>query len=155
MSRITKKVADSVTSKITDKVSGILGFPQIDSDVTVWLEVDGKEYEASQFNIDFGQSVDYKGQPQDETRGGRIHVTLTEALPENLYRWAMTTNTKSGKVVFKSKTASAPLKIEFSNAFCINFARSIEEHMGLVTNLVISPEELVINGITFDNRWAK
>ena len=157
--KVTNKVADKVTgkvvNKITDKIGGMFGFPQIDSDVTVWLEVDGKEYEVSQFNISFGQSVDYKGQPQNETRGGRMLVTLTEALPENLYRWAMISSSKNGKVVFKSKTTSAPLKVEFTNAFCVNFARTIDAHAGLNTDLIISPEEIVINGMTFENHWVK
>ena len=148
---ITNKVAGT----ITDKIGGMFNFPQIDSNVTVWLEVDGKEYEVSQFNIGFGQSVDYKGQPQDEARGGRMLVTLTEALPENLYRWAMTSSTKSGKVTFKSKTTNAPLRVEFTNAFCVNFARTIDAYTGLNTDLIISPEEIVINGTTFDNRWVK
>ncbi|GHT35533.1 hypothetical protein FACS189434_13490 [Bacteroidia bacterium] len=144
-----KKISDAV------KKSGMFNFPQIDSDVTAWLIVDGKEYEISQFNISFGQSVDFKGQPQSETRGGRMFVTLTEALPENLYRWAMTSAAKNGEVTFKSKTANAPLKVEFQNAFCINFARTVDTNNGLNTDLVISPEEIMINGTTFDNRWVK
>ena len=158
MSKIAGNVANKAVSGVTNIIKDKVGnfFPQIDSNVTVWLEVDGKEYEVSQFNISFGQSVDHKGQPQNETRGGRMLVTLTEALPENLYRWAMTSSsTKNGKVTFKSKTTSAPLKVEFKNAFCVNFARTVDAYTGLITNLIISPEEIVINGTTFDNRWVK
>ena len=47
------------------------------------------------------------------------------------------------------------MKVEFKNAFCVNFARTVDAHTGLNTDLVISPEEIVINGMTFDNRWVK
>ncbi|MDR1198768.1 MAG: type VI secretion system needle protein Hcp [Prevotellaceae bacterium] len=136
-------------------MDGFFNFPQIDSELTVWLSIDNEEYEVSKFKIDFVQSSDYKGQPQDETRGGRMVLTLTQVLPDCFYRWAMTSSTKNGTVVFKSKTASSPLKIEFKNAFCVNFARTIDVNTGLNTNLVISPEALVINGINFNNQWRK
>jgi hypothetical protein len=143
----------SIADTIKDAVGGF--FQQIDSDVTVWLLIDGNKYEVSQFNVAIGQSVDHKGQPQNETRGGRMLLTLTEALPENLYRWAMTSTAKSGAVVFESKTISAPLKVAFTNAFCVNFSRTIDAYRGLNTNLVISPEEVLINSSTLDNHWVK
>lgn len=133
----------------------LFNFPQIDSETTAWLIMDSKEYEISQFNIGFGQATDHKGQPQDETRGGRMLITLTQALPDSIYYWAMTSSTKNGTVVFKSKTANAPLKVEFVNAFCVNFARTVDTHTGLNTDLIISPEAIVINGISFDNHWVK
>ena len=46
----------------------LFSLPKIDSDLTAWFILDGKEYEMSQFSISFGQSVAHKGQPQDEVR---------------------------------------------------------------------------------------
>lgn len=128
--------------------------PQIDSDLTAWFILDGKEYEMSQFNISFNQLVDHKGQPQDETRGGRMLIGLTQTLPDSLYRWAMTSTPKNGEIVFRSKTTNAPLRLEFMNAYCVNFERLINAGTGVCSELLISPDEIVINGISFDNHWV-
>ena len=39
----------------------LFSLPKIDSDLTAWFILYGKEYEMSQFSISFGQSVDHKG----------------------------------------------------------------------------------------------
>lgn len=132
----------------------LFSLPLIDSDLTAWLILDGQEYEMSQFNIGFGQSVDHKGQPQDETRGGRMAIGLTQTLPESIYCWAMTSTPKNGEVVFRSKTTNAPLRVKFMNAFCVNFDRLIANDGGIITSLIISPDEISINGISFDNHWV-
>lgn len=136
------------------KLSNFFNLPQIDANLTVWLILDGQEYELSQFNISFGQSVDFKGQPQDEIRGGRLLIGLTQTLPESIYSWAMRSAPKDGQVVFRSQTANAPLRIEFKNAYCVNFERNIVANQGVVSNLFISPDELLINDISFDNHWV-
>lgn len=133
---------------------GLFSLPQPDSDLTAWFILDGKEYEMSQFNINFNQSVDHKGQPQSEVRGGRMLVVLTQTLPESLYRWAMTSIPKNGEVVFRSKTTNAPLRVEFTNAYCVNFERQVIDKSGVSTSLFISPDEISINGISFDNHWV-
>ena len=133
---------------------GLFSLPQIDSDLTAWFILDGKEYEMNQFNITFGQAVDHKGQPQDETRGGQMQVVLSEALPESVYRWAMSSVSKNGRIEFRSKTANCQLRIEFINAYCVNFQRQISNHSGLYSLLNITPDEILINGISFDNHWV-
>ncbi len=65
----------------------LFSFLQVDSDLTAWFILDGQEYEMSRFDINFAQSVDHKGQPQDEVRGGIMSITLSQTLPENIYRW--------------------------------------------------------------------
>lgn len=132
----------------------LFSLPLIDSDLTAWLILDGQEYEMSQFNISFNQLVDHKGQPQDETRGGCMLIVLTQALPESIYHWAMTSTPKNGEVVFRSKTANAPLRIKFMDAFCVSFQRQISNISGLNSTLSISPDEILINGISFDNHWV-
>lgn len=133
---------------------GLFSLPQIDSDLTAWFILDGKEYEMSQFNIIFSQVVDHKGQPQDEVRGGRMMISLTQTLPDSIYRWAMTSFPKNGEIVFRSKTTNAPLRVEFMNAYCVSFQRNISDKGGIDTVLHISPDELLINGISFDNHWV-
>lgn len=133
----------------------LFSFLQVDSDLTAWFILNGQEYEMSRFDINFAQSVDHKGQPQDEVRGGIMSITLSQTLPENIYRWGMTSIPKNGSVIFKSKTTNPPLKINFINAYCIRFNRSIANEGGLESQLVISPDEMLINGISFDNHWVK
>lgn len=133
---------------------GLFSLPQIDSDLTAWFILDNQEYEMTQFNISFGQAVDHKGQPQDETRGGQMLVVLAQALPESVYRWAMSSVSKNGKIEFRLKTANCPLRIEFMNAYCVNFQRQISNLSGLYSSLNITPDEMLINGISFDNHWV-
>jgi hypothetical protein len=129
--------------------------PQVDSKVTVWFCLDGQEYEVSQFDISFFQGVDGKREPQDHVRGGQMTMTLNQTLPESLYNWAMRSSTKDGKVDFRIESGSSPMKIEFSNAYCLNFNRSINSiGGGINTSLTISPEEVIINGRSFDNHWV-
>ncbi len=133
---------------------GLFNLPQIDSDLTAWFILDGKQYEMSQFSMSFGQSVDHKGQPQDEVRGGRMLVSLSQTLPDSIYRWAMTSFPKNGEIVFRSKTANSPLRIIFNNAYCVNFQRQVGNASGMTSKLLISPDEILINGISFDNHWV-
>ena len=148
------KIKSAVTDKAKSLAKGIFNFPQIDSDIEVWFIFEGKEYEVNQFNIAFRQSVDYKGQPQEEVRGGRIILQLTQTLPDNIYRWAMTSCLRSGSVEFRSKTSSAPLKVEFAEAFCLSFKRVVDSSGGVKTSITISPNEILINGLDFYNNWT-
>lgn len=146
---------DKIISKAKEVAANAFNFPQVDSDLTVWLVLEGKEFELSDFSISFGQSVDHKGQPQDEVRGGQMKFTLTQTLPENIYKWAMISCAKDGEVVFRSKTTNAPLRVEFKNAYCVNFERIIVGGGGgLSTHLTVSPDEVLVNGISFDNHWV-
>ena len=83
-----------------------------------------------------------------------ILVGLRQTLPNSLYEWAMKSISKNGEIVFRSNTISSPLRIEFKNAYCINLNRNIINGEGVVTDLWISPDEILINGISFDNRWV-
>ena len=148
-------IKSTVVNKAKEAASELFNFPQIDTDLEVWFIFEGKEYEVEQFSISFGQGVDFKGQPQDEIRGGRILLTLSQAVPENIYQWAMTSRMRDGKVEYRSKTASSPLKVEFVNGYCVNFRRVIRVDGGFQTTLDISSEEITINGISMDNHWVK
>ncbi len=129
---------------------------QIDSDTTVVLVIDNNEFELSEFGISFNQNVDHKGEPQNRVRGGQMHLTLSQIVPNNIYEWAMKSIMKEGEVVFRIKSGSSPLKISFSNAYCVNFKRNINSKgQGLASSMVIAPEEISINGISFDNHWVE
>lgn len=133
-------------------------FPQIDSNVNVIFSVDGDEYEVSQFKIGFHQPVDAnKNQPEGEVRGGRIMISLSQTVKNNIYGWALKNWVKkSGTIVFKTGTAGVIFNVQFSNAHCIKLHRIIDSiGGGLLTTLILSPEFVTLNGIEFDNRWVK
>ena len=77
-----------------------------------------------------------------------MQMVITQIVPLNIYEWAMKSTMKNGSVVFKIKSGSAPLKIEFTNAFCVSFNRRIDSSGGgLSSALTIAPEEINLTRI--------
>lgn len=139
-------------------VMGLFNFPQVDSNVNVTFCVDGDEYEVAQFKIGFHQPVDgNKNQPEGEVRGGRIMITLSQTVKNNIYGWAIKPWVKkNGAVLFKTGTSGVIFEVAFTNAYCVNLRRVIEAlGQGLSTTLILSPESVSVNGVEFDNRWVK
>ncbi len=137
---------------------GLFSFPQVDSNVNVIFSVDGDEYAVEQFKIGFHQPVDgIKNQPEGEVRGGRIMITISQTVKNNIYGWAVKPwMKKSGAVLFKTGTSGVIFEVAFTNAYCVNLKRVIESlGQGLSTTLILSPESVSVNGIEFDNRWVK
>ena len=137
---------------------GLFSFPQVDSNVNVIFSVDGDEYAVEQFKIGFHQPVDsIKNQPEGEVRGGRIMITLSQTVKNNISGWAVKPwMKKSGAVLFKTGTSGVIFEVAFTNAYCVNLKRVIESlGQGLSTTLILSPESVSVNGIEFDNRWVK
>ena len=136
---------------------GLFSFPQVDSNVNVIFSVDGDEYAVEQFKIGFHQPVDgIKNQPEGEVRGGRIMITLSQTVKNNIYGWAVKPwMKKSGAVLFKTGTSGGIFEVAFTNAYCISLKRSIGIVTGLTTNLILSPESVSLNGIDFNNQWVK
>ena len=137
---------------------GLFSFPQVDSNVNVIFSVDGDEYAVEQFKIGFHQPVDgIKNQPEGEVRGGRIMITLSQTVKNNIYGWAVKPwMKKNGAVLFKTGTCGVIFEVAFTNAYCVNLKRVIESlGQGLSTTLILSPESVSVNGIEFDNRWVK
>ena len=118
--------------------------------------LDGKEYEIETFNIKFTQPIDYKGQPQHEIQDGKLMVTLTQAVDNNLYLWAKTsTMRKGGQILFQTDLGITVLRINFANAYCITLVRDINAVSGTKTTLIISSENIIMNGIEHNNFWPK
>lgn len=142
-------------SEIVKKIESFLRqLPIIDADIKVTLEIDGSVYPIEQFNIAFSQSVDHKGQPQDEVTGGQFTISMLQILPESFYSWSINNNrSKSGTVAFKLDTRGTILEINFIQARCISFMRNLSSNGGVVSTLIISPKEIKINGIEHENRW--
>ena len=116
--------------------------------------LDDHIFDISKFKVKFEQSKDYKGQPQHETKGGYLFVTLSQTPKDNLYLWAKTsTLTKSGEIHFQTDLGITVLRIHFSNAYCVNLERNGSALTGTETTLLISSEIISLNGIEHDNFW--
>jgi len=130
----------------------MINLPNAHIDATFVL--DGKEYQVENFQITFLQPKDFKGQPQHETKGGQFTVVIPQAADNNLLLWAKTsTLLKSGYVFFKTDLGIRVLTIEFTNAYCTDLTRSINASSGTSTSLIISPEEISLNGVEHNNFW--
>ena len=126
------------------------------SHINAKFSLDGETYEVEHFDINFEQPTDFRGQPQHEIGGGQMTLHLSQIPSNNLYLWAKTsTSRKSGVILFQTDVGMTVMKVEFSNAYCINLTRQINAHTGTNTTLVISSEKVKINGIEHDNVWAK
>ncbi|GHT41227.1 hypothetical protein FACS189437_07850 [Bacteroidia bacterium] len=131
-------------------------FDSVDSHVEAKFVLDGKEYDIEHFGISFAQEVDHKGQPQHETRGGQIYITLTQSIGDTIYDWAKRANKqKNGEILFQSKTEGTVLNVAFINASCISLKHKINVMTGAETQLVIAPEKVSLNGITHNNKWRE
>lgn len=129
-------------------------FPLIDSHVEATLEIDGKNYEIEHFHIGFAQEIDHKGQPQHETKGGQLFITLTQSVEFNIIDWAKRTGKrKDGRIRFKSESSGTVLDIKFFNASCIGLKQRVSSTEGLRTELTLAPEKLSLNDFTHNNRW--
>lgn len=129
----------------------------LDSEISATLQVMGRTYEIFQFNIGFVQPTDDKGEPQMEIRGGQLMVTLRQAVGDEIYNWALNQwMRQDGEVIFSTETGSSPLKISFKKGYCVHFERVVDSTGGgLRTSLLISSEEVTLNGITLNNDWAE
>lgn len=116
--------------------------------------LDGQIYEVEAFETQFSQPVDFKGQPQRELNGGKIHLTLTQTADTNLYLWAKTaTLLKNGEVLFQTDLGITVLRVEFTDGYCIGLTRHIDSRAGTRTMLTISSEVIKMNGTEHDNFW--
>lgn len=141
---------------IIDSAKSLLGGNFIDPNIKVYFELEGQEYDVDQFKIGFSQQQDHKGEPQHETKGGQLMITLTQTLPESFYSWIIENNKfKDACVLFKSESSGTVLRIEVSQARCVNLSRKITIGKGVQSILILSPETVKVNGIEHDNFWVK
>ena len=129
-------------------------FPQIDTNINVEFNLDGKNYPVEEFNIDYRQEKDRKGQPQAEVKGGQIFIVVKRLPDNNLYDWAKRSNkTKSGTISFVSQTSGTVLRVDFFNGYCTYLSTEVKESTGVRVGLCISSEKITMNGIKHDNKW--
>ncbi len=115
-----------------------------------------EKYEIEHFKMGLQQRSDYKRQPQHEIKEGQFTVTLYNSPKNSLYLWVKTpTSLKNGSILFQTDMGMTVLEMNFTNAYCINLTCEISAMKGSSTTLVVSPEEISLNGIPHTNYWKK
>ncbi|MDR1582841.1 MAG: type VI secretion system needle protein Hcp [Prevotellaceae bacterium] len=126
-----------------------------DAYLEVYLYVQNEEYEIADFAMEFNQSIDFRGQPQSEVNGGILCVTLNQIPKESVNQWMLRSQQKeSGRIAFQTGNSNSPLEILFKDAYCVYYEKRISgDGKGVQTLLHISPAELTLNSIKFNNFW--
>lgn len=115
--------------------------------ISLRLEVENNTYEIDSFRMDFSQGLDFKGEPQEETKGGAIDFSIGSLPDRVLKKWMLKdTETKDGEFVFEQGDQSSPLRIKFTEAFCVHMATRTSMGEGLYTQYTISANEVDLNG---------
>ncbi|NDV78486.1 type VI secretion system tube protein TssD [Dysgonomonas sp. 511] len=143
-----------------DKIrSGRLFFGKKEPSMVVHLRFKGKKYIVEEFDLEFGQDINFKNKPDSQTQGGRITVTISDIPDENINSWMMDTYKKEdGEFRFLMNDGmireGAQLHIQFKDAYCTNYQKIMNpQGAGVLTTLVISPRHLRIGNEEYENKW--
>ncbi|MCL2860720.1 MAG: hypothetical protein FWF46_09345 [Oscillospiraceae bacterium] len=143
---------ENLKNKAKEKVEEILGLN--DTSVDAKLYLNGKEYQVDNFETEFQQSFDFKGEPQREVKGGILTMTFNQLPDEQLNYWMFRSKTfYSGSIVFTSysRIANAVLTIDFTNACCARYSTD-DGAGGFYLTIVVTAESILINGIKHKNK---
>lgn len=125
----------------------------------VALKVDGlTEREVMMVTYSFNQATDIEGQMSGIPRGGKITVrvkALNDGNPD-LLNWMISPNlAKSGWVEFnETKSGNLMKKIEFTDAYCVDFVEYWEDKAGHWEEIVLSCREIKVGSVNYTNEWA-
>lgn len=123
-----------------------------DGNVSGELRLAGVAYGISQFSISFSQNIDTFGEPQSESIGGQMLVSLAQLPDRVILQWAGGSRVrKSGEIVFKNETETTSMRILFENAYCTSLR--LDVNGGTSCSFTISPEKVSLNGELLDNNW--
>ncbi len=110
------------------------------------LLLDGKKYEIESINLGFWQGADFKGQPQNEVRAGTINFSISGQPDNTLNQWMLKSELlKNGEFVFNRGAQNSPLKISFTEAYCVNMTNRTASSTGMLTEIKISANEVNLN----------
>lgn len=125
-----------------------------DTSVDAKLLLNGKEYEIDTFNIRFQKAFDYKGEPQQEVKGGVLSMTINHVVDTQINEWMFNRSVKhSGAVTFGSfsRISTPAIIIKFTNGRCFRYAKNIG-HSSASYTILITAEEIEINGVDHSNK---
>lgn len=125
----------------------------------VALKVNGMtEREVMKVSYSFNQAVDVEGQMAGIPRGGKIVIrvkALNDGNPD-LLNWMIQPNlAKDGSVEFnETRTGNLMKKIQFKDAYCIDFNELWEDKAGHSEEITIVCREITVGAVTYTNEWA-
>jgi hypothetical protein len=115
--------------------------------------VDG--YQIQDFQMDFQQDINYKGQPEQEVTGGIMSFVITQVPDDTINKWMMDSRLLLGGSFVFRHLGHVLLTILFEDAYCVGYKKSISSVSGVATLIVISPQAVNLNGIPHENFWKK
>jgi hypothetical protein len=125
----------------------------------VTLKVDGlTEREVLKVTYSFNQAITIEGQTSGIPRGGNITIrvkALNDGNPD-LFNWMVHPNLAMHGVIEFHETVTNSLmkKIEFTDAFCVNFVEMWEDNVGHYEEIILSCREIKNGPVNFTNDWA-
>ena len=121
---------------------------------TLQVVIEGTVYEVDSFDMTFYQPIDHKGQPEEEVHGGIISFTIPQISNSMLDKWMFSTGMlKNGEFQFKQGDSSMPLRVIFTEAYCIGQKNYTSGGMGVATSLTISSNIIELNNKSIYNRF--
>lgn len=128
-------------------------------DIIIKFAFNNQIYILEEFDINFNQEINDKGQPGGLPKGGIMSLTISETPDSALNEWILKdTILHSGEIYFLSNknqiNSSALLNITFNDAYCIGYKKRIKpQEGGMLTTFIISPRYVKIDGEEFENKW--
>jgi hypothetical protein len=125
----------------------------------VTLKVDGlTEREVLKVTYSFNQATTIEGQTSGIPRGGNITIrvkALNDGNPD-LFNWMVHPDLAMNGVIEFHETVTGSLmkKIEFTDAFCVNFVEMWEDNVGHYEEIILSCREIKNGPVNFTNDWA-
>ena len=125
----------------------------------VTLKVDGlTEREVLKVTYSFNQAINIEGQTSGIPRGGNISIrvkALNDGNPD-LFNWMVNPDLAMNGVIEFHETVKGSLmkKIEFTDAFCVNFVEMWEDNVGHYEEIILSCREIKNGPVNFTNDWA-
>lgn len=115
-------------------------------------------YELVASKLAFVQARDDKGRPSSEVFGSMIALRIVSTDDKALVEWMLGgTDRRNGKIqYFRNDQESVFKEVSFTNAYCLNFKDSFnpgERQGSFVTDVYISPESTIVQGVTHTNQW--
>lgn len=125
--------------------------PNPNASLTASMVLGKYTYELQSFEMEFGQEVDHKGEPQSEVHGGFLKIGLYHLPDEQFNCWLMKRENLDGKILFGDEMIGYELNIGFKQARCAAYQVNIgyQAEKDAIANLAIVPDTLVVEDKIF------
>jgi len=120
------------------------------------LKIEDKVMNVLECFFEFSKATDHSGRPTQHLKGGQISILIESTQEIDFLEWCHSSEVKGGDIIFFKRDMMASAKrVEFNNAYCINYMEefSAEGSVPMKTRIIISAEEITVNGTSFLNNW--